>query len=169
MRWASYSPRCLTALWFFKLFRGVDSFAAGALAAFGFVNAVLIMGSAAMLATAFDVAGDASLAASGDQAATVQLLYVVSGHFWAVGGLFFGLWLIPMGWLVIRSGWMPRALGWVLMVGGVGYMLGVVVNYAFADAGIVARPHRHTRQHRGVLDPRLPDHLRRTPSRSLSA
>ena len=128
----------LTALWFFKLFRRVDSFAAGALAAFGLINAVLIMGSAAMLATALEVSGDPSLAASGDQAATVQLMYVVSGHLWAVGGLFFGLWLIPMGWLVVRSDWMPRALGWVLMVGGVGYMLGVVANYAIADAGIIA-------------------------------
>ena len=91
-----------------------------------------------MLATAFDVAGDASLAASGDQAATVQLMYVVSGHFWGVGALFFGLWLIPMGWLVIRSGWMPRALGWLLMVGGVGYVLSIVANYAVADAGIAA-------------------------------
>lgn len=31
------------------------------------------------------------------------MLYVGSEHFWGVGALFFGLWLIPMGWLVLRG------------------------------------------------------------------
>jgi hypothetical protein len=39
------------------------------------------------------------VAVSGGAAATVQLLYVISGHLWGVAGLFFGLCLIPMGWL----------------------------------------------------------------------
>jgi Domain of unknown function (DUF4386) len=132
------TTQALTALWFFRLFRSVDSFAAGAIAAFGLVNAVAILGSAALLATALEVSGDAALAAGGDTAATVQLLYVLSGHFWGVGAVFFGLWLIPMGWLVLRSGWLPRLLGWTLMVGGVGYVLSTLVNYLFTDAGIVA-------------------------------
>ena len=55
---------------------------------------------------------------SGGPAATVQLLYVISGHLRTVGGLFFGLWLIPMGWLVVRSQWLPQLLAQVLMVGG---------------------------------------------------
>ena len=42
--------QALCALWFFRRFRGVDSFAAGCIAVFGVVNAVAIMGSAAMLA-----------------------------------------------------------------------------------------------------------------------
>lgn len=68
---------------------------------FGMANAVAILESAALLGTALDVADDRSLAVSGGAAATVQLLYVVSGHLWGVGGMFFGLWLIPMGWLVV--------------------------------------------------------------------
>ena len=56
--------QALTALWFFRLFPSVDSFAAGAIAVFGMVNAVAILGSAALLATALDAAGDASLARS---------------------------------------------------------------------------------------------------------
>lgn len=128
----------LAALWFFQLFRGVDSFAAASITAFGLLNSVAIIGSAVMLATALEVAGDAWLAAGGDAAATVQLMYVVSGHFWGVGALFFGLWLIPMGWLVLRSGWMPRLLGWILMVGGVGYVLSVGGNYLLPDAGLLA-------------------------------
>lgn len=96
------------------------------------------MGSAAVLATALDVADDKSLAVSGGTAATVQLLYVISGHLWGVGGLFFGLWLIPMGWLVVRSRWLPRPLGQLLMVGGAGYVLSAFVSYVFANADVVA-------------------------------
>jgi Domain of unknown function (DUF4386) len=128
--------QALAAVWFYRLFRDVDSFAAALIMVFGMVNAVAILGSAAALATALDVADDATLAVPGGAAATVQLLYVVSGHLWGVSGLFFGLWLVPMGWLVVRSGWMPRLLGQLLMLGGAGYVLGTFVDYVFADAGI---------------------------------
>jgi hypothetical protein len=130
--------QALAAVWFYRLFRSVDSFAAGLIAVFGMVNAVAILGSAAVLATALDVADDSSLAVPGGAAATVQLLYVVSGHLWGVGGLFFGLWLIPMGWLVVRSGWLPRVLGQLLMVGGLGYVLSTFVTYVFANADLAA-------------------------------
>lgn len=130
--------QALVAVWFYRLFRSVDSFAAGLIAVFGMVNAVAILGSAAMLSTAFDVADDRSLTVAGGAASTVQLLYVVSGHLWGVGDLFFGLWLIPMGWLVVRSGWLPRVLGQLLMVGGVGYVLSTLVSYVFASATLAA-------------------------------
>lgn len=130
--------QALAAVWFYRLFRSVDSFAAGLIAAFGMVNAVAIMGSAAVLATALDVADDKSLGVSGGAAATAQLQYVISGHLWGVGGLFFGLWLIPMGWLAVRSRWLPRLLGDLLMVGGVGYVLSTFISYIFADADLIA-------------------------------
>ncbi|MFC6237578.1 DUF4386 domain-containing protein [Longivirga aurantiaca] len=124
----------LCALWFFRLFRSVNSFAAGAIAVFGTVNAVALLGSAAALATAIDVAGGA-LDSPETEAATTQLLYLLSGNLWGVGALFFGLWLIPMGWLARRSGWMPAALGWLLIVSGVGYILNAFVTYAAPSAG----------------------------------
>lgn len=127
--------QALVALWFYRLFRSVDAFAAGSIAAFGLVNAMTILGSSALLATALDVSRDTSLALGGATAATVQLLYVVSGHLWAVGGVFFGLWLIPMGWLARRSGWMPTVLGWILMIGGVGYVAHAILIYLLPDAG----------------------------------
>ena len=71
--------------------------------------------AAPLLATATEVATDPF----GDAAATVQVMYLVSGHLWGVGAIFFGLWLIPMGLCVHRSGWMPRLLGWILIAGGV--------------------------------------------------
>lgn len=125
--------QALAALWFFRLFRSVDAFAAGAIAVFGMVNAVAILVSAASLATALDVA----LEPVGDPG-TAQVLYLVSDNLWGVGALFFGLWLIPMGWCVLQSGSMPRTLGWVLVVGGVGYMLSAFLRYLLPDAGVLA-------------------------------
>ncbi len=74
--------QALVAVWFYRLFRSVDSFAAGSLAAFGLVNATIISGSAAMLAAAVDVAGDTPHTAAGGSAGTAQLLYELSGHLW---------------------------------------------------------------------------------------
>jgi len=127
--------QALAALWFYRLFKSVNSFAAGSIAAFGLVNATVILGSAAMLATALDVSRDLSLTVSGGAPATSQLLYLVSGHLWTIGGIFFGLWLVPMGWLARRSGWMPNLLGWILMIGGVGYVANALLSYLLPNAG----------------------------------
>lgn len=125
--------QALTAVWFSRLFRTVDSFAASGIAAFGLVNAVAGLVSAAMLGTAVQVSADPV----GDPAATVQVLFLASLNMWGVGALFFGLWLIPMGWCVLRSGWMPRVLGWILVVGGVGYVLSPFVLYLARDAQVL--------------------------------
>jgi Domain of unknown function (DUF4386) len=126
--------QALVAVWFYKLFRTVSNTAAGSLAAFGLINSAAILSSAAFLVTALTVALDPSLAPGGDAAATAQLMYELSGAFWGVGALFFGLWLIPMGYLVLASGWMPRPLGWILIGGGVGYILSAFVVNLVPDA-----------------------------------
>ena len=126
--------QALAAIWFFKLFRGENSFAAGSIAAFGLVNAAAIVVATAFSATALSVAGDAALAPGGDQAATVQLLYELNGAAWGIGGLFFGLWLIPMGYVVAKSRVMPVALGWVLMAGGVAYVISTYLTQLVPDA-----------------------------------
>jgi hypothetical protein len=121
----------LAALWFQRLFRPVDPFAAGAIAVFGAMNAVAVLVSAACLATALQVA----LAPVGD-AGLPQLLYLVSENLWGVGAVFFGLWLLPMGRCVLRSGWMPQPLGWLLVAGGIGYLLSAFVRYLVPGSGI---------------------------------
>jgi hypothetical protein len=123
----------LTAIWFYKLFRSLNSVAAGSVAAFGLVNSVAILGSAAFMATAAAVASDPGLAPGGDVAATTQLLYELSSKFWGVGALFFGLWLIPMGYVAASGGAMPKALGWTLIAGGVGYVVSAFLSNGLAD------------------------------------
>jgi hypothetical protein len=126
--------QALVAVWFYKLFRTADSVAAAGIAVFGLVNAVAVLISAALLGTAVGVALDPI----GDGAATVQLLYLISGNVWNVAALFFGLWLVPMGLCVLRSGWMPRALGWILIAGGFAYVLSAFVRYLVPGAAGVA-------------------------------
>ncbi|MET0555251.1 MAG: DUF4386 domain-containing protein [Vicinamibacteria bacterium] len=43
--------------------------------------------------------------------------------------VFFGLWLIPLGLLIVRSGFLPKPLGVLLIVGGVGYVIDVLVHF----------------------------------------
>jgi hypothetical protein len=126
--------QAITAVWFYRLFRTVDSLAASGITAFGLVNAVVGLVSAALRATAVQVSTDPF----GDAGATVHVLYLVGDNLWGVGALFFGLWLIPMGWCVLRSGWMPRALGWTLVAGGAGYVLGAFIGYLAPDAEVLA-------------------------------
>lgn len=126
--------QALAAVWFYKLFREEDSVAAGSIAAFGLVNATAILVATAFSWAALVVPGDLALAPSGDQAATAQLLYQLNGALWDVGGLFFGLWLVPMGYVVVRSRLMPAALGWVLMIGGVAYVVNTYLTVLAPDA-----------------------------------
>lgn len=112
-----------------------DRPAAGfAVAAFGMANAVVILGSAALLSAALLVSADSSYAPGGDAAATVQLLFGLSTIAWKVGGIFFGLWLIPMGWFAVSTRLFPRLLGILLIAGGVGYVIGSVVGAAMPQA-----------------------------------
>ena len=126
--------QALAAVWFFKLFRSDHSFAAGSIAAFGLVNAAAILVATAFSTTALVVAADPALAPAGDQAATVQLLYQLNGVAWDIGGLFFGLWLVPMGFVVVSARVMPVVLGWVLMAGGVAYVIGSYLAQLAPDA-----------------------------------
>lgn len=123
-----------TAVSFWKLFRPVHPVAAGSIAAFGLVNAVVILMATACSATALDVALRADASSTSD----VLLLYDLNAGAFGLAGLFFGLWLIPMGWLAGRSGYMPRPLGWILIGGGVGYIVSVLVAALVSDAHAVA-------------------------------
>ncbi len=126
------------AVGFFALFRRERPVEGFATAVFGMGNALAILGSAALLTAAIAVTGDPALAPAADTAATVTLLRTIADSFWAVGNVFFGLWLIPMGTFILATRRMPVVLGWILLVGGVGYVLSAVIAAALPGAGLVA-------------------------------
>ncbi len=126
--------QALAATAFFVLFRRVHAIGAAGISAFGLVNAAVLLVAAGFSATALEVALDGSATSAQD----ALLMYRLQGSVWEVGGLFFGLWLIPMGWLVLRSAYMPRLIGWLMMVGGVGYILSTFVNYLLPDVSTIS-------------------------------
>ena len=126
--------QAIAAVGFFALIAPERPAAGFGVAAFGMGNAIVILGSAGLLTAALAVASDPTLAPGGDTAATTQLLFTLSAIAWKVGGVFFGLWLIPMGWFAISTRRMPRILGWILVIGGVGYLVNAFLSVAVQQA-----------------------------------
>ena len=125
----------LTAVWFYRLFRTVDAFAAER-------DRRLRPGQRGRGPRERGTAGHGGRGSRrpgrrrGGQPSRSCTWSATTCGAWE--RLFFGLWLIPMGWCVLRSGWMPRALGWILVGGGVGYVLSAFIGYLAPDAQVVA-------------------------------
>ncbi|OAN62446.1 hypothetical protein A8B79_02525 [Balneola sp. EhC07] len=118
----------LAAVWFYKLFRNINEWAAWSLAIWGTVNAVAIMISAIAMGSMINVASSSLV--TDEQILLISVFHNVISNAWAVGSLFFGLWLIPMGYIVTHSRRMPVWLGYTLIIGGFGYMLSTFFNYS---------------------------------------
>ncbi|MBF8253117.1 MAG: hypothetical protein HW379_1459 [Actinobacteria bacterium] len=123
--------QALAALWFYKLFKKLDSFTAMTLAVFGMVNAVAILTAAAFWLNALN-----SALASNPAELTYNLLSI-HNDIWTVGTLFFGLWLIPMGYLA-RKALMPKALAGFLIIGGAFYLASTFVVVLFPSQDSLA-------------------------------
>ncbi|MCA4900013.1 MAG: DUF4386 domain-containing protein [Bacteroidota bacterium] len=119
--------QALAAVYFFKLFKDVNHFAAWCLAAWGMMNAAAIMISAMAMGGAIQVA-NTELPVN-EKLVMIQIFVQVIKNAWGVGSLFFGLWLIPMGYIVLSSQRMPVWLGRTLIVGGIGYIASTFLNY----------------------------------------
>ncbi len=118
--------QALTAIWFYKLFKKTNEFAAGTLAAFGLINATAILISSAFWLSALNAA------TSGDLAASAYRLFNTHETIWLVSNLFFGLWLVPMGYLVYKAK-MPKILSGFLILGGIGYILAAFILVLWPD------------------------------------
>jgi len=118
--------QALAAVWFYRLFREINKWAATVLGIWGTVNAVVLLVSAIAMNSAIEIA-NSSLPNLQEKGIMIQLLGQLITNAWSVGGLFFGLWLMPMGFIVISSGRMPIWLGRILFIGGIGYILQTIV------------------------------------------
>jgi Domain of unknown function (DUF4386) len=121
--------QALAAVWFYKLFREINPWAAWAVGIWGMINSVAIMISAISMSSAIEVAGSSSLPIQ-EKIQSIQLLSALISNAWGIGNLFFGLWLIPMGYIIVDSKRMPIWLGRILMIGGIGYIISPFIKYA---------------------------------------
>ncbi|MFN0175102.1 MAG: DUF4386 domain-containing protein [Saprospiraceae bacterium] len=128
--------QALAAVWFYKLFRDINNWAAAILGIWGTVNSVVIMLSAISMSSAIEIA-NASSPTFQEKIIMTQLLMGMIKNAWAIGGLFFGLWLIPMGYIVISSERMPIWLGRILIIGGLGYLLQTFINSIGVESSYV--------------------------------
>jgi hypothetical protein len=128
LEFAIVISQALAAIYFFKLFKDINHTASWALAAWGTINASLIMISAIAMGGAINVA-NMTLPMS-DKLIMIQIFDQVIKNAWGVGSLFFGLWLIPMGYIVVSSQRMPVWLGRTLIIGGAGYIASAFLSYA---------------------------------------
>jgi hypothetical protein len=128
LEFAIVISQAVAAVYFFKLFKDINHVASWALAAWGTMNAGVIMISAIAMGGAINVA-NGTLQVS-DKLIIIQVFDQIIKNAWGVGSLFFGLWLIPMGYIVVRSQRMPVWLGRTLILGGAGYLASAFLNYA---------------------------------------
>ncbi len=128
LEFAIILSQALTAIWFYRLFRNINEWAALATGIWGTVNAVVIMVSAISMGAAIKIG--LSSGVMEDKVVLIDLLNNLISNSWNIGGLFFGLWLIPMGYIITSSKRMPVWLGRTLIIGGFGYLISTVIRYA---------------------------------------
>lgn len=120
--------QALAAVWFYKLFREINAWAAWTVGIWGMMNSAVIMISAISMSSAIEIA-KSSTQTYQEKIVLIQLLGSLITNVWGVGSLFFGLWLIPMGYIIVNSKRMPIWLGRILMIGGIGYLIGAFIKY----------------------------------------
>ena len=89
LEFAIIVSQALTAVWFYKLFRNINNWAAWTVAAWGMMNSVAIMISAIAMSSAIEIAHSSQSVE--DKVILIELLSNISANAWGVGGLFFGL------------------------------------------------------------------------------
>lgn len=124
--------QALTAVWFYKLFREINAWAAWAVGIWGMMNSAAIMISAISMSSAIEIA-KSSTQTYQEKIVLIQLLGNLITNAWGVGSLFFGLWLIPMGYIIVNSKRMPVWLGRILLIGGIGYLISTFIKYIVID------------------------------------
>ncbi len=117
----------LTAVWFYRLFKNINNWAALATLIWGTVNSVIILISAISMGSAIKLATSSMVMES--KIISIELLSSIISNAWGIGGLFFGLWLIPLGYIITSSERLPAWLGRTLIVGGIGYLVSTFINY----------------------------------------
>jgi len=119
------------------LFQTVSRSAASAILAFTSVGAGLILLNLVFQWGALLVATKSSYATAfgADGRHSLALLLMDLHHYgYTLGGVFFGLWLLPVGYIGYRFGLLPRVLSVLLVIACFVWILDTLVAFAFPDA-----------------------------------
>ena len=135
LEFAIIVSQALTAVWFYRLLRNINEWAAWSVGIWGMINSVAIMISAISMGSAIEIASSSQTV--DDKVILIELLSFLITNAWGIGGLFFGLWLIPLGYIITSSNRMPIWLGRTLIAGGVGYLVSTSLNYVGIDSPIL--------------------------------
>ncbi len=128
----------LLGLALYRLLHGVHPRAATALLVFVTVGAGSILLNLTFAFQALVVATEPAHAAAGGDALVLVLLDL-HRYGYVLGGVFFGLWLLPMGYVAWRSGRFPTVLGVLIIVGGVAWVADPLIVFALPDAPAALR------------------------------
>ncbi|MFI5281778.1 MAG: DUF4386 domain-containing protein [Candidatus Dormibacterales bacterium] len=139
------SPTCsqatewlFLALAFYVLLKHVHGTAARAMVVFVAVGAAIVCLNDVFQFESVRVATDRTYAAAlgvAGSSAMVLLLLEIHHYGFLAAQIFFGLWLVPLGYLAYKSGMFPKALGVALIVGGAGYLVGMLAVFLVPDSG----------------------------------
>jgi hypothetical protein len=122
----------------YYLLRPVSRSLAALTAGFRAVQAVIAIGAALNLFTAFRLLKSESLAALGVDHVHAQVLVLLSSfrYEWSLALVIFGIHLGLLGYLVVRSGYIPRLVGIALAIAGIGYIVYNLRPYLHPDVEI---------------------------------
>lgn len=130
----------LLGLTLHRLLYHVDERASTALLVFVAVGAGAILVNLTFHVGALLVATDPAYAAAGTGDGTLPLLLLtLHQEGYVLGGIFFGLWLLPMAYLVFRSGMFPRALGVLLLIGCGAWVAHPLIAFTLPDVPDLVR------------------------------
>ncbi|KQR17168.1 DUF4386 domain-containing protein [Cellulomonas sp. Leaf334] len=119
----------LLGLTLFRLLDDVERRAGTALLVFVAVGAGSIL-----INLTFQVGALLTATSSAFDAGTTLLLLDLHSYGYALGGVFFGLWLLPMGWAAVRTSLFPTWLGVLLITGAAAWVADPVILFALPDA-----------------------------------
>lgn len=127
----------LTAVALYWLLRDVDGHAGLIMVTFTSVGSGMILVNLVFHYAGLLMATDPAFAKV-DRETMVLFFTELHEYGYILGGIFFGLWLLPLGYLVHRSRRFPRPLGILLAIASVVYIVDTVLWFAAPNIGASA-------------------------------
>lgn len=133
-----------TAMALYLLLKHVHTLVARAMVTLVAISVAIICLNLLHQLTALSIATGAGYVSAFGRAGADQLtMLLVDMHHdgYLIAQMFFGLWLVPLGYLVVRSGYFPKWLGVLLALGGLAYVVDLLVRFLAPGVGETLSPY----------------------------